>query len=85
MSTNAVVNEAVAAAVGGLQVLADTAKQTTTETKVQTAVQEGAQVAEALVPQAIAPVIAAGAALEPAIYHLISALIHLFTKKQAVN
>ncbi|MBV8208215.1 MAG: hypothetical protein JO041_15625 [Acidobacteria bacterium] len=82
MSTSTVLSDVVAAAGGGLQVFTDAAKQPTTEAKVATAVQEGAQVAAAFVPKSIAPVIAAGAALEPEIYHLISALIHLFSSRK---
>jgi hypothetical protein len=56
----------------------------TTEQKVDQVVAVGGAVAEGLVPPTIAPVIAAGVELEPAIYSLIEQLIHLFHKKKVV-
>jgi hypothetical protein len=55
----------------------------TTEQKVDQVVAVGGAVAEGLAPS-VAPVIAAGVELEPAIYSLIEQLIHLFHKKKVV-
>jgi hypothetical protein len=47
------------------------------------AVEVGGQVALGFAPQSVAPVIAEGVQLEPEIFHLVSALIHLFQKKKS--
>jgi hypothetical protein len=54
----------------------------TTEQTVDQIVAVGGAVAESVTPPPIATVIATGVELEPEIYHLLSALIHLFQKQK---
>jgi hypothetical protein len=57
------------------------APQPSTEDKVSAAVQVGGAIVSQFVPAPVGAVIAEGVQLEPEIYHLISALIHMFKKK----
>lgn len=75
----AVASEVTQAAAAVTQ--AATVPGTSTEQKVSGAVQTAGTIAEVVVPE-FAPVIAAGVELEPEMYHLISALIHIFKKRK---
>jgi hypothetical protein len=55
--------------------------QPTTEDKVDTTVAVAGALAAQLVPGQAGAVISSAVALEPEVYHLISALIHLWKKK----
>ena len=56
--------------------------QPTTEDKVDQTVAIAGAVASQLTPPQVGAVITTAVALEPEIYHLVSALIHLFGKKK---